>query len=184
MEPATLMCHIYGDPLQNFSWTKGNDSENEGFLKEHTTVKKVNETYVQLNLNFRSVTRKDNGTYICLARDYSTRLSAQVHLFVIEVPQVSIDFMKAVGAGSIFLNWTVNDGNEPIERYFIQNLKKGTDQWQYNMEKIGGGITSYVLTGLEKETPYKIKISATNAVGSSHIQTAQEWITTLKEGME
>ena len=148
------------------------------------TVTKVNETYVQLKLNFKSVTRKDNGTYTCLAHDYSTTLREEVHLFVIEVPQVSIDFMKAVGAGSIFLNWTVNDGNEPIQKYFIQHIKKGTEQWQYYKELIGGGNTSYVLTGLEKNTPYQIKISATNAVGDSHIQVDQRWITTLEEGIK
>lgn len=183
LEQAILTCHIYGDPISNLSWSKGNDSDNQGYLKDHMNVTRVNETYVQLTLNFLSVTRKDNGTYNCHAQDYSKRsLTAEVHLFVIEVPQVSIDFMKAVGAGSIFLNWTLNNGNEPIQRYFIQNLKKGTDQWQYNKEQIEGGITSYVLTGLEKGTPYQIKISATNSVGSSHIQIDPRWITTLEEG--
>lgn len=182
LEEATLTCHIYGDPVNNFSWSKGNDSDNQGHLKDHMNVTRINETYVQLTLNFPSVTRKDNGTYNCHAQDYSKRsLSAEVHLFVIEVPQVSIDFMKAVGAGSIFLNWTVNNGNEPIKRYYIQNLKQGTDQWQYNKEQIGGGITSYVVNGLEKSTPYQIKISAENSVGKSHIQIDPRWITTLDE---
>jgi hypothetical protein len=33
---------------------------------------------------------------------------------------VKIDFVKAVGRNRIFLNWTVDDGNQPIQEYFIQ----------------------------------------------------------------
>jgi hypothetical protein len=33
---------------------------------------------------------------------------------------VKIDFVKAVGRNQIFLNWTVDDGNQPIQQYSIQ----------------------------------------------------------------
>lgn len=37
-----------------------------------------------------------------------------------DAPHVYIDVVKVVGAKRIFLNWTVNDGNSPIQEYFIQ----------------------------------------------------------------
>lgn len=90
--------------------------------------------------------------------------------------------MKAVGAGSIFLNWTVNNGNEPIQKYFIQHMKNGTDAWQHYTEPILGDNSSYVLKGLEKGTGYRIGIIAVNKVGRSHAHNDQRWIKTLEKG--
>ncbi|KMQ95329.1 tyrosine-protein phosphatase 69d-like protein [Lasius niger] len=181
MEAANLTCHIHGYPLSQFTWLKGNDSESSEHLKDITAVARINETYAVLILEFKSLARKDNGTYVCQANDYNGMVSATAHLFVIDVPKVSIDFMKAVGAGSIFLNWTVNDGNEPIKKYFIQHMKNGTDQRQYYAEQIGGGNSSYVLKGFENGTAYQIGISATNTVGASYMQLDPRWITTLEK---
>ncbi|XP_076237870.1 protein tyrosine phosphatase 69D [Calliopsis andreniformis] len=181
MQSANLTCHIHGYPLSEFTWLKGNDSESAEHLKDLTSITQINETYTVLTLEFSSLARKDNGTYICKARDYSGEVSAYRHLFVIDVPKVSIDFMKAVGAGSIFLNWTVNDGNEPIKNYVIQHVKNGSDQYHFSTEQIGGGNSSYVLKGLESGTAYQIGIVAKNAVGSSHVRLDPRWITTLEK---
>ncbi|KYN14909.1 Tyrosine-protein phosphatase 69D, partial [Trachymyrmex cornetzi] len=180
-EAANLTCHIHGYPLSQFTWLKGNNSESSEHLKNLTVVAQINEAYAVLVLEFKSLARKDNGTYVCQANDYNGIVSALTHLFVIDVPKVSIDFMKAVGAGSIFLNWTVSDGNEPIKKYFIQHMKKGTDQRQYYAEQIGGGNSSYVLKGFESGTAYQIGISAINALGTSHMQLDPRWITTLEK---
>lgn len=182
-EAANLTCHIHGYPLSQFTWLKGNDSESSEHLKDLTGVAQINETYAVLVLEFKSLARKDNGTYVCQASDYNGIVSALTHLFVTDVPKVSIDFMKAVGAGSIYLNWTVNDGNEPIKKYFIQHMKKGTDQRQYYAEQIGGGNSSYVLKGFESGTAYQIGISAINALGTSHMQLDPRWIITLEKGI-
>lgn len=185
MEAVNLTCHIHGYPLSQFNWLKGNDSESSEHLRDLTDVTYINETYTVLTLEFKSLAKsgKDNGTYVCQANDYNGLVSATVHLFVVDVPKVSIDFMKAVGAGSIFLNWTVNDGNEPIKKYVIYHMKNGTDQYQYYTEQIGGGNSSYILKGFESGTAYHIGIGATNAAGASHMQLDPRWITTLQKGI-
>lgn len=53
------------------------------------------------------------GTYLCAVRDSkkmqdNKMVIERVDLLVLEKPQISIDFMKAVGAKKIFLNWTVS----------------------------------------------------------------------------
>ena len=53
-------------------------------------------------------------------------------IFFPDKPLVKIDFVKAVGRNQIFLNWTVDDGNQPIEQYSIQvntgcNRRNGPD---------------------------------------------------------
>ena len=175
---------MLGFPLSNFTWLKGNDTESIAHLKELTNVTHLNETHVTMSLKFESVNRRDNGTYTCKANDYHGPIMASTSLFVIDVPQVSIDFMKAVGAGKIYLNWTTNDGNMPIERYFIQHLKQGTDQWSFYAEEIDGRHSNYVLKGFENGTAYQLRIIAKNAIGSSQTQTDPRWITTLKEGID
>ncbi|XP_043501745.1 tyrosine-protein phosphatase 69D-like [Polistes fuscatus] len=181
LESANLTCHVFGYPLSNFSWFKGNDTKTNEHLKNHSTVTHVNETYVIMTLDFKDLSRKDNGTYVCQAEDNKGTISAYKNLFVIDVPKVSIDFIKAVGAGSIFLNWTVDDGNEPIQQYLIRYMKNGTDRFLYYKEQIGGGVSSYVLKDFENGTAYKIGISANNALGSSHIQFYPQWVTTLEK---
>ena len=148
-----------------------------------TSWKKVNESQTVLILSIKSATRKDNGTYTCEAHDFYNPVKAERHLFVLDVPLISIDFLKTVGAGSIFLNWTVNNGNEPIQTYFIQYMKNGTDSWQYNSELIDGGNSSFVLKGLDKGAAYQIGITAKNKIGKSHVQIDPRWITTLEKGI-
>ncbi|XP_066594024.1 tyrosine-protein phosphatase 69D isoform X2 [Prorops nasuta] len=177
---TSLECHFHGYPLSNFSWIKGNDSESIDNLAALSSTTFLNETSVLLSLHFKSLSRKDNGTYVCKAHDYNGVISAYRNLFVIDIPQVSIDFMKAVGAGSIFLNWTAIDGNEPIKEYFIKHRRNGTDSYQYYHGQIGGGNTSYVLKGFEKGTAYQFGIGASNSVGSSHERFDPRWITTLE----
>lgn len=132
-----------------------------------------------MTLSFESVLRKDNGTYTCMAYDYRSLITGLRHLFVIDHPQVNIDFIKAVGAHKIFLNWTVNDGNEPIKKYSMRFQKNGQEGRQFYSESVGGENTNFVLKGFEKSTEYQISISAINEVGESQVFHDNRWIKTL-----
>lgn len=180
-DPATLTCHIHGFPLTNFTWIKGNNSESIEHLASQSNVSKINETYYIMSLNFSRAIRNDNGTYSCSANDYNGPVYKLRNLFVIDVPQLSIDFMKAVGADKIFLNWTVNDGNMPIQTYMVRIRQNSTNDWQYYRENINGKYTSYVLVGFEKSTVYQISLQAKNAIGESQIYSDQRLIKTLEQ---
>ncbi|XP_074107914.1 protein tyrosine phosphatase 69D isoform X2 [Cotesia typhae] len=179
--PVILKCNFHGFPLRNFTWIKGNNSESIEDLREQTHVIKVNETYYVSMLNFTRVYRNDNGTYSCLSHDFNNLIVGLRNLFVVDVPQVNIDFIKAVGADKIYLNWTVNDGNKPILHYNVKFRKNGTSDIVYYRERIGGIHKSYVLKGFEKATAYQISIEATNEIGDSQVYTDQRLITTLNE---
>ncbi|KAJ8667803.1 hypothetical protein QAD02_009466 [Eretmocerus hayati] len=180
-DAVNLTCDFYGEPLSNFSWIKSNDPDHSERLKNMSSWVQVNETHVLSTLSFKSAMRKDNATYICEAHDFNGAVTAERHLYVVHAPLVSIDFLKSVGAGSIFLNWTVNNGNEPIETYYIQYMKNGSESWGYNNEVIHGGNTSFVLKGLDKGAAYQVGISAKNKIGRSHTQVDPRWITTLEK---
>ncbi|KAJ9581020.1 hypothetical protein L9F63_023807 [Diploptera punctata] len=151
-----LSCIIQGYPLDRFDWKK-----DDIFLeKPIIDVNRINDTLVESKLSLGPVTRKDNGTYHCIAYGPQGEVSKAVPLFVLDTPLVQIDFVKAVGARRIYLNWTVNDGNEPVQEYFIQHMKNGTGELVYYPEKIGGGNTSYVIRNLDPSTAYELRLTA------------------------
>lgn len=177
-----LWCAFNGFPLNQIYWQKGNDSASVEALRPKMSVQPLNETYVETTLELEGLNlRRDNGTYYCSAVTSQGVVSAPVHVFVLDVPHVYIDVVKVVGARRIFLNWTVNDGNSPIQEYFIQFFKNGTDEWTYYQEHIGGGNTSYIVKNLEPDTAYKLKLQPKNAVGVGNTYTLTEYVHTLEK---
>ncbi|PNF23076.1 Tyrosine-protein phosphatase 69D [Cryptotermes secundus] len=172
---AELACSIHGYPIEVFDWQKLNG----GVEKLSSDVNQINDTLVESKLRLGPVSRKDNGTYRCIAFGSQGEVSKDVHLLVLDKPLVKIDFIKAVGRNRIFMNWTVNDGNQPIQEYFIQHMKNATGSWTYYPEQIGGGNTSYVIRNLDNNTAYEIRLSAKNAMGMGNMNTWQGWVRTL-----
>lgn len=78
------------------------------------------------------------------------------------------------------MNWTVNDGNSQITKFFIQFKKAGEENYFYYKEQIGGKNTSFVMKDFDPSTKYMFKLQASNKIGSGPI-TESEWVTTLKE---
>lgn len=167
---VTLYClfEIYpqnNDTSKALKWLKDDTSIN--FLDSLSSLNQINATHVNLTLELTEVYKKENGTYACVAysEDGQELARRETVLLVMDLPQVSIDFAKAVGASKIYLNWTVNDGNDPIQKYFIQYAPEETQLFTYYKEIIGGGNTSYVLKNFEANTSYLLRISAKNSIG-------------------
>lgn len=175
----TLSCSIRGHPLGPIVWQKGNDTQSPEELKDAVETKFLNDSFAETTLKVRDLVRQDNGTYFCKAQGPSGEAVALVPLYVLDTPLVSIDFFKAVGSTRIFLNWTVSDGNEPIQQYFMQHMKNGTGSWTHYNEYVGGGNTSHVMSNLEPNASYKIRLSAKNSIGTGNVNELQNWVTTL-----
>ncbi|EDW38701.1 GL12856 [Drosophila persimilis] len=132
-----------------------------------SSTAKLNETHLNFTLEFTEVYKKENGTYKCVVYDSAGTegTSKEINLFVMEVPQVSIEFAKAVGASKIFLNWTVNDGNDPVQKYFISFSQQGTPTYTYYKDIINGNNTSYILESFLPNTTYSLRILGKNSIG-------------------
>lgn len=151
-------------------------------LSNRTQFKVVNETHVNATLDTADVFKKDNGTYTC---SIESPFNDQIQHFdfamlVLDVPQVSIDFVKAVGANKIFLNWTINDGNDPVKQYFVQHMKDDATTSTYYNHNIDGRNMSYVLENFESDTNYQIKITAQNTIGMGPAYTYPQKVRTLQ----
>lgn len=116
---------------------------------------------------FDRVLREDNGTYECTARDNDRNVTSRIYLIVEEVPEVTINFAKAVGAHSIYLNLTVYDGNDPVKNYHIKKRKSSVEKWENSSQEYSGDESSFVVGGLEKGVAYHFVITADNSIGRS-----------------
>ncbi|KAL0276002.1 UNVERIFIED_CONTAM: hypothetical protein PYX00_003690 [Menopon gallinae] len=177
---ANLHCSIQGYPLTRVEW-KIEKSGLFDLLPQNIRTKQLNETHWETQLNFFNIDRNDNGTYLCSAYGPNGYIQAPVHLFVLDKPQVTIDLVKAVGAHVLFVNWTVNDGNEPIKQYYLQFKKNGTNQWLYSTERVGVENTSFLIRNLSKNTMYQVSLYATNDIGQGETYVHDNWVSTLEE---
>ncbi|XP_052870127.1 tyrosine-protein phosphatase 69D [Anopheles cruzii] len=188
-----LYCVIEAFPLSFFNssiyWFKEDASgeTNHRALANNTEQRVVDRTHLNATLTLRDLTKAQNGTYSCIVMpsaqllqgDPGQAVKKSMSLLVLDAPQVTIDYAKAVGANKIYLNWTVNDGNDPIKNYIVRYLKTGDQTFTYYREQIGGNNSFYVLDGFDPGTDYKISLGALNSQGHSKQHEYSETIRTL-----
>lgn len=143
------------------------DGSHVADLENFYGVTQLSDTRLNFTLEFTEVYKKENGTYKCVLYGSAGDeiVSNEITLLVMEVPQISIDYVKAVGANKIFLNWTSYDGNDPIQKYFIQYSQEGSPTFEYYKHYINGNHTSYVLDTFKPNTTYHLRITGKNSIG-------------------
>lgn len=207
-QTVQLFCTFEAHPLSSFlptiKWTKFGENGQKGSSgnsasgiestvpSNHSSVQKIDDTHVNVTLNIIDIFKKDNGTYTCSMEvpfisdddddDYFNshrKGSKDMSVLVLDAPQVSLDYVQAVGASKIFVNWTVNDGNSPVKQYFVQYQKEGVATYTYYNHIIDGKNLSYVLENFEPNTVYRLKIVAQNSIGMGPTYTYPQPIRTL-----
>lgn len=175
---VTLFCIVEGYPLISSVWMKDRESINFDYV----AVKALNDTVKNVTISLRELTTKDNGTYTCSASNGLESTSKTTAVLVLDKPKVNIDFVKAIGKSKIYLNWTVNDGNEPESlHYRIQYMNPSDKSWIYYRHEVGGGNRSYVLADIfNKDTEYTLRMMAYNSEGESQYSNS-DLVRTLSE---
>ncbi|XP_063928100.1 tyrosine-protein phosphatase 69D isoform X2 [Zophobas morio] len=165
-----LYCVIKGYPIEDIKWFK----DDELLPSDLWTVKTINETLKNTTLTVSEVTKKDNATYTCLASNGHNTVNSSSAILVLDKPQITIDFVKAIGINKVYLNWTVNDGNDPKHlKYTIQYMLSGDSNWIFFQNKIDEKARSYVLKDIFKNnTECTIRIKAKNSEGESQYSTS------------
>lgn len=189
-QTATFYCLFKVHPAKYFdhliSWTLEETEQNENadssdymkllqMVKNNTKLTRIDDQTVNVTLEVENVNKKQNGTYICSVEKPAivridedvTYDSFKATLLVMDRPQLLIDFTKAVGEGKIYMNWTINNGNDPVNKYILSFLKEGASSRQYYWEQLKGGINSHVFTRFEKGSTYDLKLCAKNNWGES-----------------
>lgn len=179
-----IYCVIDAYPMKRYKsyikWAREEDHGREYDWKQirsqiinKTKFHIVNPTRVNMTLDIKSSSKKDNGTYYCIvdtlnSLPVSAKSMAEISIFVLEKPQVLISYVKPVGANKIFLNWTVMDGNAPVQQYYLMLMKEGDASFSLYRDKLAGNRTSFVVDQLEPDTNYKFRLSAQNRNGQGN----------------
>ncbi|CAH0562390.1 unnamed protein product [Brassicogethes aeneus] len=167
-ESVTLVCLVQGYPIEEVMWFK-----EDKLIVEGSKMESINSTLKNSTLSIEEVKKSDNGSYICKSTNGVLRVNASSAIMVLDKPQITIDFIKAIATNKIYLNWTVNDGNSPDLKYTIQYMKKGDSNWIYYKNEIKGKNTSCILKdNFKNGTEYTIRMMATNKQGDSQYYTA------------
>lgn len=200
-----LYCVIEAHPLVDFEkkikWVKDDSNSidkwpvstshiEQIFIANRTKINRLDEQRVNITLDLANITKKDNGRYSCIVEvpydDDDDRVFVNTRLvtgsssvFVLHAPQVNLETVEAVGSTEVFVNWTSNNGNSPITKYFVQYMKEGGTTYEYYKESINGNRTSYVLENFSPNTTYYLRITATNAIGSSPVYDHKTPVRTL-----
>lgn len=183
-ETVVLFCVVEAYPMNIFkhsiAWEKEtvdtvdnkdstDASQINAVISNHTKIVQLNETRVNVTISFKDVNKKHNGTYKCsisqpsfLEEDIG-KVQVKSSILVLGVPLAMISYVKAVGATKIFMNWTINDGNDPIDLFYIQFQKENQSTFSYYFDRISGKNTSYVLEKFEPNTKYQLKLQAQNS---------------------
>lgn len=186
---ATLFCYLELYPLPSAEdllheqlYFRRDEDQDASSLRNATRITVLNQSHVNMSLTVPHATKRDNGTYLCLVNNPKLQLDLmqEVTLLVLDVPQVHIDLVRAVGMDKIFLNWTVNDGNANVTHYRFQYLAEGEPTFTYYNSKIPGNATSLVLHGFRANTKYQLKMQAINSVGDSRPYQHPDFVRTLE----
>ncbi|CAB3382748.1 Hypothetical predicted protein [Cloeon dipterum] len=180
-ETATLMCHVRGYPVHSIHWRLDgleeilNDSKEQKYNATHSTSK--------LTVS-NKVKGSDNGSYLCEVETLGSELvSSRVTLLVLDKPGIAFGVVKAISNTSIFVNWTVNHGNMPIESYHLKYTESQEKGWQYASRKVEVNDTDFILENLKPNTPYRVMLEVKNGIGTA-TATQRSLVKTLKEDPE
>lgn len=164
----TLYCIFEGYPLSNLTWEKDFDESSVSDLNKFTNIKTLNGTHKNVTLYFSSLNKKDSGNYSCVDNSVE-KTSKYVELLVLDKPQVNIDFIKALRTNEIYLNWTVNDGNDPDNIiYSLQYMENGASDWLFYTEQSIDKLTTHQVLkfgNIKKNTTYSFRMEARNSQG-------------------
>ncbi|KAG8231042.1 hypothetical protein J437_LFUL010921, partial [Ladona fulva] len=116
---VTLSCIFEGYPLGRVDWLKGRNLTTAKFITNDSEIEYHDITKLESKLQLTDISSQKNGTYHCRMFTEDGEVHASVPLIVLDKPKTNFDFVKAIGATRVYLNWTVNDGNSPVKSYFI-----------------------------------------------------------------
>lgn len=174
---ASLKCSAKGYPSPSITWMF------EGHVVEESNDVKItidqDDTSTNATLQIQNTERSNNGTYECRASNSAGQVEKPATLIVLTKPRVTIDRALGIGNGTIFLNWTLNNGNLPILSYQLKYMKEGSNQWQFNRTPLNVTVTSVIIEELEPDESYWLQLEAGNKIGSSGPDKYKEAVRTL-----
>ncbi|KAJ8707445.1 hypothetical protein PYW08_010697 [Mythimna loreyi] len=115
---------------------------------------------------------EDNGTYSCELDDpvSSKKVSGAIDILVIAKPLIKINDIVAINTTEVYITWSVQAFNSKIKKYYVmyRNANNKDEGFRhYGTPTIDPQNTSFVLSGLQKNTTYTFKMQVVTEYGES-----------------
>ena len=118
-DSATLRCTAQGFPRPDIQWVFEEriiQPENGKIVIDY-----INDTTsASSSMILKNVERRDNGSYICEASNSYGRAVSTAVLYVHSRPEISIISALGISDDSLYLHWTLKNGNLPIMNYHVK----------------------------------------------------------------
>ncbi|KAL4712464.1 hypothetical protein ACJJTC_007480 [Scirpophaga incertulas] len=151
---------VYNKPTVVKWYQNGSTSEPELRTAEPVGLKQINSIYdLKINAN-------DSGIYVCEIVDSVTDqvVQGEIEVIVYAPPQIVSFNVIPINTTQLYINWTVEAYNSPIEKYnLLLREIPNTDYKMYYLEKISPQNKSFVINGLKKSTEYQLKLEVQTA---------------------
>lgn len=151
-------------------WKKGKTiDENIPLNKNNSKLERMNAKQIRSTYSFTVKSVDDTGSYECVIEDklFEKNVTGTIELHVITRPIVIIDKAIPVNTTQVYLNWTVQAFNSPIESYVIMNSIDGVNFIQHTVDKIDKNSTNFLVNGLNASTAYRLKLEVKTEFGQS-----------------
>ena len=175
-DSATLRCTAQGFPRPDIQWVFEEriiQPENGKIVIDY-----INDTTsASSSLILKNVERRDNGSYICEASNSYGRAVSTAVLYVHSRPEISIISALGISDDSLYLHWTLKNGNLPIMNYHVKYMEEGNENWFFSNAAPDVSSTSHIITGLKANTTYRVQLEAENRLGRSNRDEYQNIVT-------
>ncbi|NXQ90644.1 IGFN1 protein, partial [Nyctibius grandis] len=133
------------------------------------------ETYTMLSIT--SCERKDCGDYKVRLKNDSGVLEINLKLMVIDKPQPPAGPIKIVesSANDITIQWKPpkDDGGKPVQRYIVESLQVGKNDW-VTLGETPRSCTTFTTNKVEQDMSYYFRVRAVSAEGTSDALESDE----------
>ena len=100
-----------------------------------------------------------------------------------QVTGVSLSKVVRLERPSLLVTWTTPQSDLTISMYQVQYRRSGTTFWDSQVTIIGSLSTSLILTGLDVDTEYTVRVRAVSKIGAGEWSVEQTGITAESENV-
>ncbi|XP_065213530.1 tyrosine-protein phosphatase 69D isoform X3 [Planococcus citri] len=162
---AEFWCEFSGPGEYQVTWSRREGNDLLSLRPSDYSQKKLDNGNVNSTLTWRDFQYK-KVAFFCSVENGPKKENI---LYVLSAPSITLKKVIPTGAKTVFMNWTIDDGNSNITEYWVQMKKVvGTDpgSWTYYGEQINGEKNSCIIKNLEPNTTYQFKIQVRSLLGS------------------
>jgi len=185
-EEAKVICESKAVPNVTFVWKRpssGSTIDDNDTKYSVSPVEVLDELRYRSVLTVRNVTRKDYGSYECVARNSEGVAKTRIVLDVKSRPDPPTDLhVVNVTSDSVHLAWNPGFHGGMDQWFRVRYVRSGRFEDPSTQDVYPANVQDVVLTGLEPGVQYSITLMAFNNIGESNYTSGPPVIVRTSDG--